>query len=166
MSRHTGPMFFELSPDDAIELLTRNHVGRLAFTFKERVDIEPISYVFDDGWLYLRTSPGTKLTTVRHHPWVAFEVDEVKSQVEWRSVVVHGTIYFIDPDLGEREQEAHDAAVRVFRTVYADAFTERDTNPERRSLFRIHADEIVGRGASPRRPAPRGSPHGGGPGFP
>lgn len=61
------PSFSELSRHDCVELLRRNHVGRIAFTFHDRVDIEPISYVFADDWLYGRTSPGTKVATVRHH---------------------------------------------------------------------------------------------------
>ena len=90
--------FFELTRDEAVDLLTRNHVGRLAFSFHDRVDIEPISYVFSGDWVYARTAPGTKLAIVQHHPWVAFEVDEIRSRVDWRSVVVHGTIYFIDAE--------------------------------------------------------------------
>src|SRR6478609_4040285 len=113
MSTPKRPTFSDLRRDEAIALLARHHVGRLAFTFHDRVDIEPISYVYADGWLYVRTSPGTKLTTVKHHPWVAFEVDDVVSRFDWRSVVVRGTIYFLDP---ERDRDDYHAAVAVVRT--------------------------------------------------
>lgn len=139
------PIFSELSRDDAIALLERHHVGRLAFTFHDRVDIEPISYVYAAGWLYARTSPGTKLTTVKHHPWVAFEIDEVRGRFDWLSVVVRGTIYFLDP---ERNRADYDAAVAVLRSVDADALSDADATPHRQALFRIHTDEITGRAAS------------------
>jgi nitroimidazol reductase NimA-like FMN-containing flavoprotein (pyridoxamine 5'-phosphate oxidase superfamily) len=42
------------------ELLTRNHVGRLAFSFHDRVDIRPIHYIYHDNWLYGRTSQSDK----------------------------------------------------------------------------------------------------------
>lgn len=145
----TRPTFSELSRDEATALLSRHHVGRLAFTFHDRVDIEPISYVYADGWLYARTSPGTKLTTVQHHPWVAFEVDEITSRFEWESAVVRGSIYFLDPSRGPAEREAYDKAVQVLRGADADALTESDPTPHRQSLFRIHADEISGRRATP-----------------
>ena len=62
-----------------IEAMLKSHrYGRLAFSFRDRVDIEPIHYVYEAGWLYGRTSPGTKLTVLAHHPWVAFEIDEVR----------------------------------------------------------------------------------------
>ena len=148
MSKDARPTFAELSHGEAIELLRRNHVGRLAFTFHDRVDIEPISYVYDDGWLYARTSPGTKLTTVHHHPWVAFEVDEIKGRNEWKSVVVRGTIYFLDPTAPGHDREAYEAALERLRSADSTVLTDQDSAPHRRALFRIHADEVTGRGAS------------------
>jgi uncharacterized protein len=150
MARTSHPEFFEPSRDEALELLQRHHVGRLAFSFHDRVDIEPISYVFADGWVYGRTAPGTKLTTVRHHPWVAFEVDEIEGQFDWRSVVVHGTLYFIDEEGGERAHEAHAHALELLRSIDASALTSADVTPERVALFRIYADDITARGARSR----------------
>jgi uncharacterized protein len=143
-----APTFYNLSREEAVDLLTRSHVGRLAFSFHDRVDIEPISYVLSDDWLYARTSPGTKLSVVRHHPWVAFEVDEIRSRTDWKSVVVHGTIYFLDPN-NEADRKDYDAAVKVLRSADADALTSADATPQRQVLFRIHLDEVVGKAAKP-----------------
>lgn len=145
MARIGHAVFYELPRVDALALLERHHVGRLAFTFHDRVDIEPLSYRFNDGWLYARTSPGTKLTVVRHNPWVAFEVDEVESRFDWRSVVIHGTIYFMDPSGGDRDREAYATALELLRAVDGDVLTAGDPAPHRTTLFRIHADEIIGR---------------------
>jgi uncharacterized protein len=147
MARTHKPEFYDMTQGDSIALLDRHNVGRLAFSFHDRVDVEPISYVYDNGWLYGRTSPGTKLKTVQHSPWVAFQVDEIESRFDWQSVVVHGTIYFLDPDGGDREREAYAEAVELLRTVDADILTPADATPHRSTLFRIHADSIVGRAA-------------------
>jgi nitroimidazol reductase NimA-like FMN-containing flavoprotein (pyridoxamine 5'-phosphate oxidase superfamily) len=144
-----GPSFSDLSRDEAVALLGRNHVGRLAFTFHDRVDIEPISYVYTEGWVYARTSLGTKLRTLRHHPWVAFEVDEIRSRFDWQSVVVHGTVYVFDPGRGGADREGYDLAVKALRLVDADALTDSDATPHRQALFRIHVDDITGRRATP-----------------
>ena len=146
MMTQKKPVFSDLTHEESIALLTRGNVGRLAFTFRDRVDIEPISYVYADGWLYARTSPGTKLVTVQHHPWVAFEVDELSGRFDWQSVVVRGTIYFLDDAGGERE--AYGRAVELLRTIDANALTESDLVPHRTTLFRIHADDVSGRKAS------------------
>lgn len=147
MARTHKPEFYEMPQADAVALLERHHVGRLAYSFRDRVDIEPISYIFYQGWVYGRTSPGTKLHTVQHSPWVAFQVDEVESRFDWRSVVVHGTLYFLDPDGGDREREAYADAVELLRSIDAAVLTPADATPQRSTLFRIHADAITGRAA-------------------
>ena len=151
MALTSRPEFFELPSSEAAALLERNHVGRLAFTFHDRVDIEPISYVYEDRYVYARTSPGTKLTTVRHHPWVAFQVDEVEGRYDWESVTIRGTLYFLEPAGGDRDREAYDHAVELLRTVDAEVLTSGDAAPHRTQLFRIFADEVTGRGARTAR---------------
>ena len=142
-------MIVELSREAGLRLLAEHHIGRIAFTFRDRVDIEPISYVYADGWIWARTSPGTKLTTVSHHPFVAFEIDDIRSPSDWRSVVVHGTIYFIDPARGEEDRALHDQAVGHLRSIDADALTDDDSAPHRQQLFRIYVDEVTARSARP-----------------
>ena len=53
-----APTFRELSARESTALLRRNHVGRMAFAFHNRVDIVPIHYVYSGGWVYGRTSLG------------------------------------------------------------------------------------------------------------
>lgn len=148
-----APQFHQLKPAECRGLLRRHHVGRIAFAFKDRVDIEPISYVFNGRWLYARTSPGTKLRQLKHHPWVAFEVDEIDGAFDWRSVVVHGTVYFLSDDPGTRAEYAR--AVKVLRKLDPRALTADDPVPERSIVFRIHVNDIAGRAATTRRVAGR-----------
>jgi len=140
--------FDELDRSASDELLLRNNVGRVAYTFHDRVDVEPISYVYADGFVWGRTSPGTKLLKLQHNPFVAFEVDEVESAVDWRSVVVHGTVYFLSPEGGDRERDAYQRAVELLRSVYPEVLKEDDVTPSRTVLFRIHVDSVTGRFAS------------------
>jgi nitroimidazol reductase NimA-like FMN-containing flavoprotein (pyridoxamine 5'-phosphate oxidase superfamily) len=137
----------DLPHDEAIALLARNSVGRIAYTFRDRVDVEPISYVYADGWLYARTSEGTKLTTLKHQPWIAFEVDEIESRSAWRSVVVHGTIYWLDRSRSDRDRDAYDEALATLRAADPAVLTEADQAPHRTVLFRIRTDEITSRAA-------------------
>lgn len=142
------PRFLELSDADAVALLERNRVGRLAYAFHDRVDIEPISYVSSERLIVGRTSPGAKLSTVLHHPYVAFEVDEVEGAYDWRSVVVHGTLYVLDGTGGDRDRQSYARAMELLRQLDADAFTSTDAAPHRTVVFTIFADQIVGRMAT------------------
>ncbi|HEY4304921.1 MAG TPA: pyridoxamine 5'-phosphate oxidase family protein [Gemmatimonadaceae bacterium] len=139
----------ELSREAGLRLLAEHNIGRIAFTFRDRVDIEPISYVYADGWIYARTSPGTKLTTVSHHPYIAFEIDDVRSAYDWRSVVVHGTIYFIDPERGEEDRRLYAEAVAHLRSLDASILADDDPAPHRNQVFRIYVDEVTARSARP-----------------
>jgi uncharacterized protein len=142
------PRFRELTTAECHALLDAHHVGRMAFTYKDRVDIEPIHYVHDDGWLYGRTTAGTKLEIVTHNRWVAFEVDEVRDMFEWQSVVVKGGLYLLRREGSEQEMATYDHGLKVIRRVMPAALTSADPTPERALLFRIHIDEMTGRGAA------------------
>jgi nitroimidazol reductase NimA-like FMN-containing flavoprotein (pyridoxamine 5'-phosphate oxidase superfamily) len=128
-----------------VALLKRHRLGRIAFTFHDRVDIEPIHYVYDNGWIYGRTAPGTKLSVLTHHPWAAFEVDEVRTDDDWQSVVAKGAIYFLD----DASEEAYERALAIIRRAAPHALTDADPTPDRTTLFRMHVDELHGRSARP-----------------
>jgi nitroimidazol reductase NimA-like FMN-containing flavoprotein (pyridoxamine 5'-phosphate oxidase superfamily) len=131
-------------------VLARNSLGRVAYSFRNRVDIEPLHYVYSDGWLYGRTTPGSKLQTLRHSHWVAFEVEEVQGPFEWRSVVVHGGFYPLSPDAGDREADAWARGVELIRKTVPGAWTAEDPAAFRNVVFRIHVDELSGREARVR----------------
>lgn len=144
----TIPRFSDLTADECEELLARHHSGRLAFTFHDRVDIEPITYVLEGDWIYGRTAPGTKLRMLSHHPWVAFEVDEIEGPFDWRSVVARGTVYFLTRH--HFDTITFDRAVMLLRTIDPRILTDEDLVPERTTLFRIHIDRLTGRRAEMR----------------
>ena len=87
------------------------------------------------------------MTQLAHHPWVAFEIDEVRGMFEWRSVVVKGTVYF--PEQAHQHDEAWRAAVEALRRFLPDTLTPDDPTPGRNIVFRIHIDEMHGRPAEP-----------------
>ena len=153
MSESTGPQtprFHDLSREESLALLARQHVGRLAFSFKDRVDIQPIHYVYEDGFLYGRTSEGAKLTTIDHNRWVALEADEVRGTFDWRSVVVRGAFYRLELDAPTVEaSRIAQHAVALLGAVIPATLRPGDPVEFRTVLFRIAVDEISGRAAYP-----------------
>ena len=147
MSILLQPMFRELDAPEMERLLTRNHVGRLAYTFHNRVDIEPIGYVHVDGVIYMRTAPGSKLATLAHAPWVAFEVDEFEGPFDWRSVVAHGTVYVLEDGGSPLNRVSYRVAVQHLRTLIPQALGSHDPTPERTVVIQLRPDTIVGREA-------------------
>ena len=146
-------------------LLARNRVGRIAFERGGRVEIVPLHYVFTDGVLCGRTARGTRLEAASENfsnAWPAvFEVDEVDGVFDWRSAVVRGNLHAAvkDDDEWRRDQPRWEKALRAFRRVFPEAFTEGDPAAFRDVILRVDVGEISGREArSTARDARTGRP--------
>ena len=146
---NAAPVFRTLDGSEIEQILSRNHVARLAWSFHDRVDIEPVHYVYDRGSLFGRTSPGSKLATLAHNPWVAAEVDEVHGLFEWRSVVARGAFYTLSADGAAPEAAAWARGIDLLRTLIPETGTADDPVAFRSIIFQIRLDETSGRESSP-----------------
>lgn len=146
MTTQTGrPAIHTLSIAQCRAMLARNRIGRIAFAIDERVDIEPIHFVYRDGWIFGRTSPGTKAAALRYNPWVAFEVDESEGVFDWRSVVVHGTLYFLDEEGPAASLATREKAIALLKRLVPDLGTPFDPVAHRSLVFGIHVTTYTGR---------------------
>ena len=149
-----GPRFRALAREECQSLLARNRVGRIAFARGNRIDIVPLHYVFANGVICGRTAPGTRLERASENfanAWpAAFEVDEVDGLFDWRSVVVHGNLHAATPGDEEWRRDTSDweRALRSFRALIPEAFSDGDPTPFRDVLVRLDVVEISGREAS------------------
>jgi len=144
------PHISAMSEAACLAMLQRHAVGRMAYSLHDRVDITPIHYVFADGWLFARTSHGAKMTTIEHSPWVAFEVDEIESVFEWRSVVVHGSAHMMPRDGSPLDAQHWSRGVELLRSIVPATGTANDPVPYRTLVFGIYVDAITGRASTTR----------------
>jgi nitroimidazol reductase NimA-like FMN-containing flavoprotein (pyridoxamine 5'-phosphate oxidase superfamily) len=145
--------FREMSRDEVEAMLLRNRVGRLAFSLHDRVDVQPIHYIYERGWLYGRTSEGDKIVALEHNQWVAFEVDEVTDLFDWRSIVIHGSFWIMHPRGSPRAEELWTKAAELVSKIVPGALTETDPVAFRQTLFRIAVSDVRGREAKMKPPA-------------
>ena len=145
MTPTNAPTFRELDAAETTALLARHHIGRLAYSYHGRVDIEPIHYVFADGAFYMRTEPGSKLSALAHAPWAAFEVDEIDGPFDWRSVVAHGTVYVLEDEGSPEARATYRSAVARIRELMPAALTADDPVPGRRIVLKLYAADTRGR---------------------
>jgi nitroimidazol reductase NimA-like FMN-containing flavoprotein (pyridoxamine 5'-phosphate oxidase superfamily) len=139
--------FREMSRDEVEAMLMRNRVGRLAFSLHDRVDLQPMHYIYERGWLYGRTSEGEKIAALKHNQWVAFEVDEVTDLFDWRSVVIHGSFWIMHPRGSPRAEELWTKAAELVSKIVPGALTESDPVAFRQTIFRIAVSDVRGREA-------------------
>lgn len=151
MSEGSGPRSgaWELSQHECVSLLARNHIGRVAFAVDGRVDIQPLHYVYEAGWIYGRTSEGSKLVALDRDHRVAFETDEPSGPAGWASVVVHGSFHRLHDDADARERAAAVHAAVLLRAVVPETLRAEDPVPARTVLFRIAIGGMTGRAGRP-----------------
>jgi nitroimidazol reductase NimA-like FMN-containing flavoprotein (pyridoxamine 5'-phosphate oxidase superfamily) len=139
------PALGMLSRAQCEAVLHRNVVGRLGFTLHDRVNITPVHFAYQEGWIYGRTQPCGKLLPILRNRRVAFEVDEHQDLFDWNSVVVHGPLYLIEPETSQTEETTYAIALRLLRRILPSTFSDTDPVPFRNQLFRIQVSEISGR---------------------
>lgn len=133
----------ELGSRDIHAVLARNITGRIAFLMDGEIEIRPVSYVYADGFIYLRSAGTAALAaTDPDGTVVGFEVDEIHSTSRWTSVVVRGTLFRLRRS---SEQEAWMLAVGKLRRLMPQALRNEDSVPQRSEVFRIAIRQATGR---------------------
>jgi len=66
-------------------------VARLGCVVDGGPYIVPINYNFEDDYVYSHSLPGLKIKALRKNPRACVQVDEVESDLRWRSVLAFGT---------------------------------------------------------------------------
>ena len=72
-------------------ILKTQYVGRLGCSENDQAYVVPVTYVYENGFVYGHTNDGKKVRVMRKNPKVCFEVDEIRDPGNWQSVIVIGT---------------------------------------------------------------------------
>ena len=97
-----------LGRQECIDLLERQHVGRVALSVQALPVVLPVNYALMDGDVVIQTGEGTKLEAAMANSVVAFEVDDYDAydHTGW-SVLVQGMAEeIVDPDELDRARAA------------------------------------------------------------
>jgi uncharacterized protein len=84
-------MYGELDHYEVESMLRSQVVGRIGCKDGEKILVVPIAYAYDGTFVYCHSNAGQKIRMMRKDPAVCFEVDQVNSLTDWKSVVAWGT---------------------------------------------------------------------------
>lgn len=100
----------EMPNEEVDALIGRVGYGHLACAWQDQPYIVPINYAYEKHSIYVYTTAGLKTEILKHNPLVCLQVEEVREDGTWQSVVITGEAEPIE-DKVERE-----AAVDIIRS--------------------------------------------------
>ena len=98
-------MLGELNQAQIDFVLRSQVVGRLGCSAGGQVYIVPITYVYEDPYIYGHTKEGLKIKMMRKNPHVCFEVDIIQDLANWQSVIVQGEYEELSGQEGQQALE-------------------------------------------------------------
>jgi len=83
-------MIGKLTNEQIEKVLKENILGRIGCNDGTKTYVVPINYVYDGKFIIGHSMEGMKINMMRNNPVVCFEVDEMKSLTNWKSVIAWG----------------------------------------------------------------------------
>src|SRR5262245_53890563 len=84
-------MITKLDPHESRSLLSQGRIARLGCVIDGGPYVVPVNYLFDGECAYIHSLPGRKITALRTNPRACLQVDEIKDEFHWRSVLAFGS---------------------------------------------------------------------------
>jgi nitroimidazol reductase NimA-like FMN-containing flavoprotein (pyridoxamine 5'-phosphate oxidase superfamily) len=113
----------ELDHNEIESILHHQVVGRIGCKDGDKVFVVPITYVYDNNFIYCHSRVGQKIQMMRRDPFVCFEVDEVTSLTSWKSVIVWGTYEELT------DEEARQTGIKIFSERMKPFVTSETVGP-------------------------------------
>ncbi|MFY9608112.1 MAG: pyridoxamine 5'-phosphate oxidase family protein [Blastocatellia bacterium] len=144
----------EMTPEECRKALAETGVARLACESAGQPYVVPVCLAYDGKCLYGFSTLGQKIEHMRANPLVCLEIDDVKDQHHWMSVVAFGRFEEL-PDKPEfKAVRLHALELLQKRATWWEAacvaWAHGDrANPLTPVFYRIHLDRMTGRRVSP-----------------
>lgn len=79
-----------LDSKECIQLLEKSRFGHLACHTKNDIYLVPITFTFEDGYIYSHSKLGRKIEIMRRNPEVCIQAEEIQDFFRWKSVIAWG----------------------------------------------------------------------------
>jgi len=135
-------MLNRLTETEATKLFSRQRIARLGCITEDGPYIVPISYYFADGSAYSHSLPGVKIDALRHDPRACLQVDEIESDIRWKSAMAFGTYEEIRSN--ERADVINKLLERFPMLTPVESALASDAGPAPVIVFRIRIERVTG----------------------
>ena len=144
----------EMSLEECRDVLAQGYVARLVCEMDDQPYAVPVNLVYDGTYLFGFATMGLKIDCMRSNPQVCVEIDEIKSQNQWMSVVVFGRYEELPDTLEYKTTREHAHELLQKRAMWwepAGVAIEYRDSPRTFSpiFYRIHIERMTGHRATP-----------------
>ncbi len=147
-------MVTNLDEKESINLLTNNYIGQLAYIYKDRPFVVPITYYFDGKDIFVvgYSTEGHKTMAMRKNNKVSLQVSEIKDIDNWVSILAHGL--FEEITGSDAKRYLHDFTTKIKAIIlkkedkelnFIQDFSCKTDTKELPVVFKITVDEITGK---------------------
>lgn len=136
-------MMKTLTDNEARELFRFSKIARLGCTVNGEPYVVPINFDLEDNCLYSHSLPGLKITGLRENPRACVQVDQIESDLHWRSAIAFGK--FEEITSGPERANVLNKLLRKFPmlTPVESAIAVDGSAPEV-IVFRIRIERLTG----------------------
>lgn len=143
-----------LTREECYQLLSTNYIGRIGYISRGSPEIIPVTYYYDKQQeaVISYSSEGNKITAMRKNPNISFQVDEIKSLMNWESVLILGK--FKELSRSDAKVTLHHFSEGVKRIIrekehlnltYLKEFSSKVESSNDFIVYRINIDSIRGK---------------------
>lgn len=79
-----------LTEEQSEHVLRSGLIGRVGCSDGNDIYVVPVTYVYEDHFVYVHSRVGMKVQIMRKNSRVCFEVDSIENMTNWRSVMIQG----------------------------------------------------------------------------
>jgi uncharacterized protein len=132
-----------LSEEEVLELLGSAKIGRLGCIDNGEPYVVPINYVFEAGAVYSHSLPGRKIDALRARPLACLQVDSIKDDFNWRSVLAYGNFEEVRVP-SDRRSILQKLLSRFPLLTPVESVMAQDASAPDSIVFRIRIDHMTG----------------------
>lgn len=142
----------EMTEKECRAALARCSIGRIGCSLDNQPYVVPVYFAYEPDYFYVLSTLGQKIEWMRTNPKVCVQVDEIKSQWEWVSVIASGTYEELPEPRYSAERAHARSLLQKQHRWWLNALAERQTKSNDPLIeplfFRIHVDSMTGLRAS------------------
>ncbi|MCB0382908.1 MAG: pyridoxamine 5'-phosphate oxidase family protein [Psychroserpens sp.] len=145
-------MIRNLDKEDCELLLKQNYIGHLAYIFKDKPYVIPITYYYEDHRIICYSGEGHKIDAMRKHAPVALEVSDIESVDHWQSIAVHGRYEEYEGSTAKALLHSFSLGIKDIilkkehrGLSFISEFSAKIANNDMPIVFVIHVEEITGK---------------------